>query len=190
MKNGAQSTTNPKLELLDELGNREYREAFVEAHAKDTVAFQIRNLRKTNDWEQRDLAEKLGNGKLQPMISRYENPDYGRYSITTLLELAKAFDVALVVRFAPYSELVEWDWQTNSSTLAPRAYSKDKKLSMLRKNARANTAGQLASFPPERKSSPEKNLGKLASNKASSSQQSPKRENLMDSPNTADRKQA
>jgi transcriptional regulator with XRE-family HTH domain len=188
MRNGAQSSTNPKLELLDELEDREYREAFVEAHAKDTVAFQIRNLRKANDWEQRDLAEKLGNAALQPMISRYENPDYGRYSITTLLELAKAFDVALVVRFAPYSELVEWDWQTNSSTLAPRAYSKDKKLSTLRKSA--DTPGQLASFPPPRRKTndPEKKLGNRALNKPS---QQPERENLFTtSPNTADRKQA
>jgi transcriptional regulator with XRE-family HTH domain len=189
MENGAQSTTNPRIDLLDELENREYREAFVEAHAKDTVAFQIRNLRKAHEWEQRDLAEKLGNAKLQPMISRYENPDYGRYSITTLLELAKAFDVALVVHFAPYSELVEWDWQTTSSTLAPRPYSKDKRLSTLRKTC-AGGLGQLASFPPrETKNDSEKKLGDSASNEPYS-QQPEKRENLTNSPNTANRKRA
>jgi transcriptional regulator with XRE-family HTH domain len=187
MENGAQSTTNPKIELLDELNNREYREAFVEAHAKDTVAFQIRNLRKANNWEQRDLAEKLGNAKLQPMVSRYENPDYGRYSITTLLELAKAFDVALVVRFAPYSELVEWDWQTNSSTLAPRPYAKDKQLSALRKTGAVG--GQLASFPPRRQREiPPKALGTPVSRKGS--QRRTAKSDLMDSPNAADWKQA
>lgn len=148
MEHGAQSTTNPKVELLDELQNREYRDAFVEAHAKDTVAFQIRQLRKANEWEQKDLAEKLGNPKLQPMISRYENPDYGRYSITTLLELARVFDVALIVRFAPHSELVEWDWTKTSTTLKPPNYSKDKKLATLRKAcSEGSSTGKLASFP-------------------------------------------
>jgi transcriptional regulator with XRE-family HTH domain len=149
MKNGAQLSTNPKAALLDELENLEYRRAFVEAHSKDTVAFQIRQLRIANDWEQRDLAQKLGNPKLQPMVSRYENPDYGRYSITTLLELAEVFDVALVVRFAPYSELVEWDWKSNASTLAPPSYSKDKRLAQLRKSVSQPSSGsKLASFPP------------------------------------------
>jgi transcriptional regulator with XRE-family HTH domain len=148
MGNGTQLTTNPKLTLLNELENLEYREGFVEAHAQDTVAFQIRQLRKARGWEQKDLAEQLGNQKLQPMISRYENPDYGRYSITTLLELAKAFDVALVVRFAPHSELVEWDWNSNASTLSPPSYAQDKRLAMLRKACFAPRTNNLADFAP------------------------------------------
>lgn len=113
------------ISLLEEIKDPEYRRALVEGHAKDTIAFQIRQLRKAEGWEQRDLAEKLGNPKLQPMISRYENPDYGRYSITTLLQLAAAFDVALVVRFAPYSELLEWDLNATNQVLAPASYRND-----------------------------------------------------------------
>lgn len=117
--------------LLEEIKEPEYRRALVEGHAKDTIAFQIRQLRKSYGWEQRDLAKELGNVKLQPMISRYENPDYGRYSISTLLDLAAAFDVALVVRFAPYSELVEWDLTATNKTLSPAPYAKDKHLASL-----------------------------------------------------------
>jgi transcriptional regulator with XRE-family HTH domain len=135
MDNGTRLNTNPKLDLLRELEDAEYRRGFVEGHAKDTIAFQIRQLRKAEGWEQRDLARELGNPKLQPMISRYENPDYGRYSITTLLELAAAFDVALLVRFAPFSELVEWDFNSTAHTLSPARYSKDKRLAVLAKLA-------------------------------------------------------
>lgn len=134
MSNGTQLDSNPKLNLLRELDDPEYRRGFVEGHAKDTIAFQLRMLRKAMDWEQRDVAEKLGNPKLQPMISRYENPDYGKYSITTLLELAAAFDVALAVRFVPFSELVEWDWSATEKTLSPSPYKKDKKLKQLEQN--------------------------------------------------------
>lgn len=148
MDNGRQLNTNPKLSLLNELENREYRRGFVEAHATDTIAFQIRQLRKALGWEQRDLARELGNPKLQPMVSRYENPDYGKYSVATLLELAAAFDVALVVRFAPFSELVEWDFNAKPEKMAPARYSKDTGLSSLAesiKNPRSST-GKLASL--------------------------------------------
>jgi transcriptional regulator with XRE-family HTH domain len=148
MDNGKQSNTNPKLGLLSELDNPEYRRGFVEAHAKDTIAFQIRQLRKALGWEQRDLARVLGNPKLQPMVSRYENPDYGKYSVTTLLELAAAFDVALIVRFAPFSELAEWDFNANPQKMTPPRYSKDSGLSSLTesvKNAHS-PKGKLASF--------------------------------------------
>lgn len=145
MNSGEQLVTNRRLDLLQELENLEYRKGFVEGHAKDTIAFQIRQLRKTEGWDQSDLARELGNPKLQPMISRYENPDYGRYSITTLLELAAAFDVALVVRFAPFSELVEWDFKSTPQTLAPATYSNDKRLSALTKWAQEPSGnGQLA----------------------------------------------
>jgi transcriptional regulator with XRE-family HTH domain len=119
------------LKLLEEIKNPEYRHGLVEGHAKDTIAFQVRQLRKARGWEQRDLARELGNPNLQPMISRYENPDYGRYSISTLLDLAAAFDVALVVRFAPFSELVEWDLCSTNSTLSPAPYAKDVQLQKL-----------------------------------------------------------
>ena len=160
MNSGEQLATNPKLDLIRELENPEYRKAFVEGHAKDTIAFQIRQLRKAEGWDQSDLARELGSPKLQPMISRYENPDYGRYSITTLLELAAAFDVALVVRFAPFSELVEWDFKSSAKTLSPAPYSRDRQLSALQKRAQ-EPDGHLAS------------LSSIAVGAESSTQQSP-----------------
>jgi transcriptional regulator with XRE-family HTH domain len=132
---------NPE-QLLHDLDNVEYRQGFVEGHAKDTIAFQIRQLRKAENWDQRKLAEvAYGSPNLQPMVSRYENPDYGKYSITTLLELAAAFDVALVVRFAPFSELAEWDIDSNERTLRPAKYSQDKGLALIAaRYAPANSA--------------------------------------------------
>ncbi len=76
------------------------------------------------------------------MISRYENPDYGRYLISTLLDLAAAFDVALVVHFAPFSELVEWDLKATSKTLCPAPYAKDKALGTLYICFRRNQIGR------------------------------------------------
>jgi transcriptional regulator with XRE-family HTH domain len=146
MANGKQSALSLKQKILLDLKDTRYRRGFVEGHAKDTIAFQIRMLRKARDWEQRDVAAALGNPKLQPMISRYENPDYGRYSVTTLLELAEVFDVALVVRFAPFSELLEWDWASNETTLCPASFGNDSRLAEIAAKTEAQIAQQQQSL--------------------------------------------
>ena len=63
-------------------------------------------MRDQTDWSQEQLAEKVGTN--QNAISRLENPNYGKATITTLKRIASVFDVALVVRFVPFSQLVDW----------------------------------------------------------------------------------
>jgi transcriptional regulator with XRE-family HTH domain len=112
-------------ELLKELRSRDYRRAFVESHARESIAYQLRQMRKRKEWTGKDVAAALGNEKLQPMISRYENPDYGKYTVSTLLQLADVFDVGLLVRFAPFSELVHWDQRVQDEDIVPAEYGKD-----------------------------------------------------------------
>jgi len=47
-------------------------------------------------------------GMNQNAISRLESPWYGKATIRTLKRLAAAFDVGLVIRFVPFSKLVNW----------------------------------------------------------------------------------
>ena len=113
-------------QLVTELMDENYRRAFVEAHAKDAIAFQLRMMRKTKGWDQRQMAEHaFGDPKLQSMVSRYENPDYGRYSLNTLFEMAAAHDVALVVHFAPFSELLDWDETPAERKLVPKNFQEE-----------------------------------------------------------------
>jgi len=44
----------------------------------------------------------------QGNISRLESPDYGKATISSLKRIADAFDVALVVRFVPFSQYTDW----------------------------------------------------------------------------------
>jgi transcriptional regulator with XRE-family HTH domain len=126
MVNGKSSRTHSRRQrLINELRDKSYRDAFVEAHAGDSIAFQLKAMRLARDMGQRDVAGLLGNPDLQPMISRYENPDYGKYSVNTLLALARTFDVALVVHFAPFSELVDWDLSHETRKLVPSPFDKD-----------------------------------------------------------------
>ncbi len=82
------------------------REGFTNSHISKGIAFQIRAIRDRLNWSQEKLAEEAG--MTQNAISRLESPEYGKPTLTTLKRLAAAFDVALIVRFVPFSELVDW----------------------------------------------------------------------------------
>src|SRR6266511_3959504 len=83
------------------LKSKEYRDAYVLEHIKNGVAFQIRTLREDRDWTQGDLGDAMG--KPRNVISRIEDPNYGKTTLTTLREVAAAFDVGLLVKFVPFS---------------------------------------------------------------------------------------
>lgn len=87
------------------LGEKAYRDAYVLEHIKNGVAFQIRTNREDRNWTQGKLGEVAG--KPRNVISRLEDPNYGKLTLATLLEIASAFDVGLLVKFVPFSRLVK-----------------------------------------------------------------------------------
>jgi transcriptional regulator with XRE-family HTH domain len=97
-------------------------------------------MRERDGLTQEELAEKVGMN--QNAIHRLENPNYGKPTITTLKRIAAAFDVALIVRFVPYSQLVDWvsgkphlDQGLRPSALAVPRYADEEKERHLRENA-------------------------------------------------------
>lgn len=96
------------------LQDRDYREGLVEATITTIIPFQLRAMRERRGWTQKELARRAG--MAQGRISVLENTNYeGAVNVRTLIKLAAAFDVALIVRFAPFSELIT---RTQSPTLA------------------------------------------------------------------------
>lgn len=85
---------------------RKARETFVESHITKSIAFQIRAMREHLGWTQQELAEKIGSN--QNAVYRLESTDYGKATLTTLKKVAAAMDVALVVRFVRFGELVDY----------------------------------------------------------------------------------
>ena len=90
--------------LLKKLKRKEYRDANVSSNVKHAIARQIRAIREQRNWTQTEMGRKAGTR--QNIISRLENPDYGQISIQTLLNLASAFDVGLIVRFVKFDEFI------------------------------------------------------------------------------------
>jgi transcriptional regulator with XRE-family HTH domain len=116
-------TTDKEKQIIESLADKEYRDALAVEHVNSTLAIQIRKMREHKPWRQSDLAENLG--KHQETVSQWENPDYGRYSLTTLKEIASAFDVALQVKFMSFNELVKDMVNLTPARLCPPSYNED-----------------------------------------------------------------
>lgn len=98
---------NTESSLARELSDKQYRDEFVAAALRVGLPMQCRALRESRDWTQPRLAQEAGMS--QPRISEIERPGERRLTLDTLLRLASAFDVALQVRFVPFSQLVDDD---------------------------------------------------------------------------------
>jgi HTH-type transcriptional regulator/antitoxin HipB len=109
--------------LIDTLRDKAFRDHFSEDQVYELLALQIRQLREKNGWTQEELGARVG--LVQSAIARVENPDYTGSRISTLSKLARAFDVALIVRYAPFSELADWLSGLSPASFAPASFGEE-----------------------------------------------------------------
>lgn len=69
-------------------------------------------------------------GMASERITVLEDPNYARFTLSTLLRLADALDVALIVRFAPFSELLKWASHLSSNAVDIPQFAEDKELNI------------------------------------------------------------
>ena len=86
--------------------SKEFREHFNAMQLKRGIAFQVRALLKKRGWTQAQLAESAG--LTQGVVSRAQDPNYGKLTFSTAQRIAGGFDVAFIGAFVPYGELVDW----------------------------------------------------------------------------------
>jgi transcriptional regulator with XRE-family HTH domain len=111
--------------VRDELPNKEFRENYVAENVRRGLAYQIRALREARGWSPAEFARQAG--LPQSNISRWENPTYGKFNLSTLIEIASVFDVALSVRFVGFEELLTSLADLRPQTLAVPSYEKEQK---------------------------------------------------------------
>ncbi|MEY9886350.1 helix-turn-helix domain-containing protein [Bradyrhizobium sp. USDA 329] len=109
--------------LWDRLQKKAYRQAYLAEHVRRGIAYQIRALRDQRGWKQGKFAAELG--KPQSVVSRLEDPDYGKVTVQTLLEVAAVFDVALQIRFVPFSTFIRSSRDVSPSSMQVPEFKDD-----------------------------------------------------------------
>jgi transcriptional regulator with XRE-family HTH domain len=109
--------------LLQKLGRKPYRDAYVGEHVRRGVAYQIRALRDQRGWNQGEFSAALG--KPQSVVSRLEDPGYGKLTIQTLLKIASVFDLAIQVRFVSYSSFLRQTQDVSTSSMHVPSFDDD-----------------------------------------------------------------
>lgn len=85
----------------------QFRASYLRAKLNINVPSQLRALRLRRNFSQTALAKEAG--MKQSRISAMERPGETNFNLETLVRLAAAFKVGLIVRFAPFSELLDWE---------------------------------------------------------------------------------
>lgn len=90
---------------LESLGDKEFRHLYVSDRIRELVSSQIRATREQRGWSQKELGDKAG--MAQERVSLLEDSDYSGMTLKTLRRLGEALDVALIVEYVSFLELVE-----------------------------------------------------------------------------------
>jgi len=114
--------SNERSQLLEQLENKEFRDALVEADITNGILFQLHAMLEERGWKQEDLAVRAGTS--QPVISKYMQ-GYANYSVKTLKKLASALDVSLTVSFERFSDLANRNLTLEETDLKIPSFSED-----------------------------------------------------------------
>lgn len=124
---------NEKIELREKLKDCNYRRAYLRATLNVNLPAQIRALRLRSGKTQSELA--AASGMMQPRVSAMETPGATNFNVDTLVRVATAFGVGIVIKFVPISEMVDWERAFSQDHFSVVTFENDERLCPARKSA-------------------------------------------------------
>ena len=91
--------------LRKEFKDKETAHIYIKEFLYENIATQLKVLIEQRGWTQKELAERAG--MKQSRISLLENPNYDKWSISTLTKLGEIFDVGLYLSYENFSKLID-----------------------------------------------------------------------------------
>lgn len=107
--------------LAPKLADKAYRNSYVAHQTRQFLARQVRKLR--GDKSQTEFGELLG--KPQSVVSRLEDPNYGKWALQTLFDVAASLDRAVIVRIVDYPTFLRFTSDMTDAAARPKAYEQD-----------------------------------------------------------------
>ena len=114
-----------KDQITELIQDDDFRFQFTADFVHEFLSAQIRALRDKKGWSQGKLGHEA-KGMEQAQVSRLEDSEYSGGSLNSLIRIAQAFDVGLLVRFVPFSKIVDATVDLTPNNIAPLSFEEEK----------------------------------------------------------------
>jgi len=111
-----------------DLKNKELRHGLLAKRIPQFIAIQVRLMRQDRGWTIAETAKRCGVSMMT--ISRIEDVKHN-LTISTLIKIAAGFDVALIVKFASWSELVITPLGWTINDYCPKPFTDDEEFRVM-----------------------------------------------------------
>lgn len=119
---------SPRLRtLIEKFRNKAYRNSYVAGHTRRFLASQMRKFR--GAVSQSEFGDLIG--KRQTVVSRLEDPNYGKWTLQTLFDVAANLNVAVFVRFVDIPTFLKYSENLSEDDLLPQSYDEKRAEAML-----------------------------------------------------------
>jgi hypothetical protein len=96
--------------LVERFRDKAYRDSYIAGYTRRFLARQMRKFR--GDTSQEEFGDLIG--KQQTVVSRLEDPNYGKWTLQTLFDVAAKLNLAVLIRFVDVPTFLKYTEESAS----------------------------------------------------------------------------